>query len=228
MLTRVSPRARPGASLRLFEVSLRALICLPLAACFTRQFLVDSLLTASLQPRPRRQRRFPGRQAGCGQRGQAGSTWGPHPCIPPGAGIPVPGGETWLRPAGLSSTGLTPSPAPRARQPLSFGCRGGRSAMPQVLQFFLVPRCAWQDGGKQCSARPKSSQELVLAPLTFSVQQQPSPRSPGASPGRRPLSQGPFLRPPLALQSRASCAHPCTSVPCSQRGYGGLCWEHSH
>lgn len=68
------PRARPSASLRLFEVSLCALICLPLAASFTRQFLVDSLLTASLQPRPRWQRCFPGGQAGHGQRGQAGST----------------------------------------------------------------------------------------------------------------------------------------------------------
>lgn len=103
-LTHVSPRARPGASLRLFEVSLRALICLPLAACFTRQFLVDSLLTASLQPRPRRQRRFPGEQAGCGQRGQAGRSPGAHPTIPPGAGIPLPGGETWLSPTGLTQS----------------------------------------------------------------------------------------------------------------------------
>lgn len=134
MLTRVSPRSRPSASLRLFEVSLRALICLPLAACFTRQFLVDSLLTASLQPRPRWQRRFPGGQAGCGQQGQAGSTRRAHPSIPPSAGILVPGGETWLSPMGL-----TPSPALRAQQPLSFECRGGRSATPQVLQFFLVP-----------------------------------------------------------------------------------------
>lgn len=89
-LTRVSPRARPSASLRLFEVSLHALICLPLAACFTRQFLVDSLLTASLQPRPRRQRRFPGEQAGCRQRGQAGSKWGAPPAPASPASHPVP------------------------------------------------------------------------------------------------------------------------------------------
>lgn len=52
---RVHPRvlcARPSASLQLFEVSLRALICLLLAACFTRQFLVDSLPTAALPARP--------------------------------------------------------------------------------------------------------------------------------------------------------------------------------
>lgn len=52
---RVHPRvlrARPSASLQLFEVSLCALICLLLAACFTRQFLVDSLPTAALPARP--------------------------------------------------------------------------------------------------------------------------------------------------------------------------------
>ena len=50
------PCARPAAALWLFEVSLRALICLPLAARFTRQFLVDSLPTAALPVRHRAQR----------------------------------------------------------------------------------------------------------------------------------------------------------------------------
>lgn len=104
---------RPPASLRLFEVSLGALICLPPAASPGRQFLVESRLTAPLLPGSGARR---GR-AGCG----AGSARGPSPNIPLGP-HPLPGGKRGSAHAGTAA---------------SCGCRGGLSSVPPVLQFFL-------------------------------------------------------------------------------------------
>lgn len=72
--------------------------------------------------------------------------------------------------------------------------------MPQV------PHCAWQDSVKQCSAHPEGSRELVLAGWMFFGAAAALPRS---ITRLEPSVPGVFfLRPALALQSRAGCAHP--------------------
>lgn len=137
---------RSPASLRLFEVSLRALICLPPAASPARQFLVESLLTA---PLPTQRRGTGGARAGSG----AGNTRGAPPNIPPGA----PSRAQWGN--GARST-LVPQTL--------FWAQSGLSVVPQGCSSSLN---VCHDGGRQCSSYLKSSQGQCLALLIFWVLQ---------------------------------------------------------
>lgn len=130
---------RPPASLRLFEVSLGALICLPPAASPAPQFLVESLLTAPLP---------------LGPRGTGGARAGPWGCEHPGSFpehparglIPCPAGQWGSAHAGTAASLWSAEVAP---QPCHRGC----SSSLKVCR----------DGGRQCSSHPKSSQGQCLA-----------------------------------------------------------------
>ncbi|XP_031447812.1 uncharacterized protein LOC116228219 [Phasianus colchicus] len=162
------PCARPVASLRLFEVSLHALFCLPLAARFTRQFLVDSPPTAALPVR----RWAWGRVLlwHCGQPITPGvstalGTAAVCPLVPlEGWGLSPPGSYPLPQIVGReqSAGGTEPAGQSWGSQPISV-CPGLSWLSPlgsEVLQFCLVPsqQSSWPAGGLQ---------PLLCSPSTF-------------------------------------------------------------
>lgn len=120
MQLRVLRVPRPPASLRLFEVSPGALICLPPAASPGRQFLVESLLTAPLLPGPR---------------GSGLGALGSSPRLPTRGRIPCPLGKWGSAHAGSTAPLLGAEVAsqlcPRCCRSSSKVCHdGGRPSLP--------------------------------------------------------------------------------------------------
>lgn len=179
---------RPLASLRLFEVSLGALICLPPAASPARQFLVESRLTAPLLPGL-------GGTAGQGRvRGWERS--GTFPEHPTGASSPARG-----------ETGLGP------RRYRSFLWVQRWPLIPATGAAVLPWRFAMMVADNALPIQ-KTLGAVLGAPDVLVLPMSPAP-APRERPSSDPSVLGVFRRSPFALSSRGSCVPPPAPTPLS-------------